>query len=264
MNQEEESDFVENQGVISKGLSGIPQSPILINDGSSQRPPAVIVDECGVSVDAGGCTAAALTNLGIFEFSLSHPMWYKAAAEALDQQILPMWNKFLKERGPPDLEISELGIPGEQWHIEVIKRAVQDAGWHFNKVISRHFMKDWAKLSKKLQSGRYLIIGVLSNVLKIAGKRERKKYDEYTMDAPHKDPTNWLHSIAVVDGTVYDGEEKYPISCLHLNQFNVPDKQHAYMLRIDKVYQLFKCAADPLRGASCKGGCKVIGLNENF
>ena len=192
----------------------------------------------------GGCTAVALHNLGIFPSVLS-------AVLALDAQIPPLRIAFLAQGHG----YNAAGIPGEQWHESVIMQAIWDTGWHAHSVAIDPTNPPCVELKSLLKTDSYLIIGKTNNAWSkcVKGKKKRQplKYPTEDEDAPATEP-GWVHSIVVKDGSLYDFDANFPISCLWLDGNNQPDPYHGYMRTIRKVWRVYKCA-DGKPG--CKGKC---------
>ena len=213
--------------------------------------PAAIEDAANHGGD-GGCTAKALHIVGVFES-------VAAATQALDAKIDTVHASLQSQRGPCNR--SDVGIPGEQWHAEVVKAAVTDAGWHFH---TQPFKRDTVKgrdvdLKQVFREGSFLLIGVTNNAW-MSGKKRKWTYAGHTADEPHENPTAWLHSIAVVNSRFHEetvsgsGDtttESYPLSSLWLQDNNQPDPRTGYMRTIRRVWRLRKCTAPP--GSNCKG-----------
>ena len=213
--------------------------------------PAAIEDAANHGGD-GGCTAKALHIIGVFES-------VAAATQALDAKIDTVHASLQSQRGPCNR--SDVGIPGEQWHAEVVKAAVTDAGWHFR---TQPFKRDTVQgrdvdLKQVFGEGSFLLIGVTNNAW-MSGKKRKWKYAGHTADEPHENPTAWLHSIAVVNSRFHEetvsgsGDtttESYPLSSLWLQDNNQPDPRKGYMRTIRRVWRLRKCTAPP--GSNCKG-----------
>ena len=206
----------------------------------------------GIGVDHGGdggCTARALSAIGVWPTSA-------AAAAAMDEQIEPLHQKFVRERGACDQ--SEAGIRGEQWHEEAIKRAVIGEGWHVRKVDASTERKRAVaeSLQSELARGRFLVFGVTNNrwARCVRGKAvfQRLKYPDYPADAPSTQGESWQHSIAVIDGELHDFPLREPISSLWLGGNHQPDRRKGYMRSISKVWRVHKCSSGD---KACKGKC---------
>ena len=168
------------------------------------RPPAASKDD-EMSGGDGGCTATALSAVGVFSST-------KEAVRGLDTEITPQHEKLIKERG--HCEESEAGIRGERWHQEAVKRAVVAARWHFQTLPINPTQAGCVDLSTTLTSDSYLVVGVTNNQWWKGKTRQILKYPDWPADAPAKDTTGWVHSIAVVDGRVRDFQTHQPISAL--------------------------------------------------
>ena len=156
-----------------------------------------------------------------------------AAVAALDAQIPVLHAKW------SDKDESEAGMRGDYWHMEAVTAAVINARWHMRKVTTLG------------ATGSYLVIGVTNNVWTQNGKTFLTKYPEYPADAPHTDPTPWVHSIAVIDGVIHDFTLRTSARYLWLDENGQPDPARGYMRTIRRIYRLTKCTG----GHDCKGAC---------
>ena len=206
------------------------------------RPP---VDE--TSGGDGGCTATALTAIGVYHST-------SAAVRALDAEIAPHHQKLCRERG--ECAESEAGIRGEQWHQEAVKRAVVVAGWHFKTLPINPTQPVCVNLKTALASGSYLVVGVTNNLWYKGKKKQPLKYPDWPADAPAADTTGWVHSIAIVDGHVCDFQTRQPLSALWLESNNQPQPRKGLMRTIRKVWKLHRCSRT---GTGCKGACIGLG-----
>ena len=217
-----------------------PPKPLAVS-GPVSQPPAASQDGETTGGD-GGCTAAALANIGVFASK-------GAAAKALDAQIKPLHAKFVRERG--ECDESDAGIRGEQWHLEAICEAVKTAGWHFKTVPIHSGQAKCVDLRDTLKDGLYLIIGVVNARF----EKHRKMvwlHKGYPANAPHDNPDEWIHSIAVTDGSVQDFTRKESLAALWLQANNQPKPEKGYMRTIRKVWRVYKCVHP---GTGCKGDC---------
>ena len=206
------------------------------------------VPEASPPVDDGGCTAVALVALGVWS-SIAE------AVRALDAQISPLHEKWLRQRGTSDE--TEAGICGEQWHEEAISNAIKTADWHV-RLLSIHPTKpNVVSLRTELMRGRYLVLGVTNNEwlrpdIKGEPILQELKYPSSAADAPRQSTVGWHHAIAIVDGKMQDHDVTVPISSLWLRANNQPDRTRGYMRTIRKVYRIFPCARP---GSDCRGTC---------
>ena len=191
----------------------------------------------------GGCTAAALANIGVFATK-------EAAASALDAQIEPLYAKMTRERGEMTSEC-DAGIHGEQWHPEAICEAVKAAGFHFKIVPINPDHSKRVNLRDTLKRGSYLVIGVINARFK-KGKKMVWLHRGHAADAPAVNPAQWVHSIAVTNGVVNDFTREESVAALWLQSNNQPHPENGYMRTIRKVYRVYKCTCP---GAGCKGSC---------
>jgi hypothetical protein len=195
----------------------------------------------------GGCTASALSAIGVFP-SMS------AAVRGLDAEITPQHEKLCRERH--ECLESEAGIRGEQWHIEAIKQAVLAAGWHFKRLPIHPAHPGCVDLKATLTSGSHLVVGVTNNQWYQGKQKQKLKYPDWPADAPAVDPTGWVHSIAIVNGRVRDFDTCQPLSSLWLQANNQPLPHKGYMRTIRNVWRLHRCARP---GTGCKGICFADG-----
>lgn len=180
----------------------------------------------------GGCTAVALTTIGVWPS-------VGVAKAALDAQIAPLHERLTSARGGGDE--TEAGIRGQQWHEAAVGNAVKNAGWHFKKV-----PLDVGSLEMALSDGgSYLVLGVTNNRWKKPNVKKgawQVKYPHEPADAPAKDSTGWHHSIAIVNRKVRDFDASHALSVLWLRKKdNRPNRDCAYMRSIRKVYRISKC-----------------------
>ena len=164
--------------------------------------------------------------------------------QCLDAEIPRQHEKLCNERGQCDE--SEAGIRGEQWHPEVIKRAVVKTGWHLKKLSIDPKQAECVDLRATLANGSYLVVGVTNNQWYKGSTKQPRKYPDWPVDAPASDPAGWVHSIAVVDGQVCDFQARQPISALSIEKNNQPDPRKGYMRTIRRVWRLHQCSR-PLR-----------------
>jgi len=194
-----------------------------------------------------GCTAVALTTLGVWSS-------VAAAAAALDAQIAPLHQKWLRERGP--CEESEAGIRGEQWHEEAISNAIKAADWHVRALVIHPTKADAVSLQSELARGRYLVFGVTNNrwYKRVKGKPkpQKLKYPGWPADAPRHSTAGWHHAVAVKDGQLRDHDATEPLASLWLRSDNQPDRDKGWLRSIRKVWQIYPCTRP---GSGCRGKC---------
>ena len=204
----------------------------------------------------GACSARALAHIGLCSKD------QRATIQRLDSEIKPLHDRFCREKGN-NVDISEAGIPGEQWHTAAISNACKGEGFHFIKV--QIDPEKRSSLKSILEDGSsYFVIGVTNNQWFKGPKKQQLKYPSFSAMAPYEDPNDWMHSIAVVDGKVLDANNTVPISSLWIKANNQPDPKKGYMRSIRKVYRVHKCKCQPLdkgtpafprsRGNVCKNG----------
>jgi hypothetical protein len=220
---------------------------MLLDPQPVSRPPVASQDG-DVTGGDGSCTAAALFSIGVFP-SMS------AAVLGLDAEIVHMHEKLCKERG--ECEESEAGIRGEQWHQEAVKRSVIASGWHFKTLPIDPTQSSRVNLRTVLMKGAYLVIGVTNNQWYKDRKKQPLKYPDWSADAPAVDTDGWVHSIAVVDGHVYDFQTRVPLSALWIEPNNQPNPHKGYMRTIRRVWQIYRCSQ---LDKGCKGGCIRIAM----
>ena len=209
------------------------------------------VASCETSGGDGGCTAVAMHHLAVWETR-------DAAVTALDAQIEPMHKELERRWGEPCDE-SEAGLKGDKWHSEAIKRAVVANGWHFKKVKIEQTDHKAVELKTELKNGSYFVIGVTNNEWYKGTRKQPLKYPEFQADAPVVDNTDWMHSIAVVDGRVLDHDVNESLASLWLGADNQPNTKKGYMRSIRKVWRVTKCCHP---GTGCRGEC--VGARLSF
>ena len=192
----------------------------------------------------GGCTAAAMVNLGVWGTKAE-------AITCLNAQITPM-HKELQRRWGEECEESEAGIRGEQWHEEAIKRALITQGYHFHTVVVNPAHAKVVDLRETLKDGAFFVIGVTNNCWYKGGKKQRLKYPQSPANAPALDQNSWAHSIAIVDGFMHDHYVTEDISSLWLQSDNQPNPAKGYMRSIRKVWRVTRCE-NP--NGVCRGAC---------
>jgi hypothetical protein len=216
----------------------------------SSMPPAS--DEAATHGGDGGCTAVALTALGVWPSSA-------AAVAALDAQIAPLHQKWLNERGP--CEESEAGIRGEQWHEEAISNAIRaaPAGWHVRVLDIHPTHKGVVSLRSELAHDRCLIFGVTNNrwCKRVKGKDKWQplKYPDEPANGPSISTAGWHHTIAAIDGKLRDHDAIEPLASLWLRDDNQPDRDKGWLRLIRKVWRIYPCTRP---GAGCRGECKCL------
>ena len=214
----------------------------LVADGSS--PPDSRVGE---TLGLGGCVAVALCRLGVFK-SLA------VAKRALNAQIAVYSAKIR-----PDYRIPEhTGVLGSHWHPEVVKLAVVHAGFHLRKV-----KLSAVDLASELErpGEHFLIDGVLNDSFAAVEDDVEARYGTVrrAKTTPRNDEGGWRHAIAVSDGMIREREFSMPSSRLWLDHTNTPDAAKGYMLKVLKVFRIFKCTAPDVGSAECqcKGTCSA-------
>jgi len=195
----------------------------------------------GEIVGNGACTAVALTSLKVFDNKSD-------AIKALDARILVF---MLTIR--PDFRTPEhVGVAGDRWHQDIVKQAVVSMGYHFHKLDL-----NIVSLKDALKSGTYLVDGVMNNSHLRRGHHGKMYWieqDPADSSDPRTEEMKWRHSIAVRDGRVLDPNYGTDMSVryLWLDANNEPDRDKGYMLKLLKVYRIFKCKTGD---AKCRGEC---------
>ena len=175
---------------------------------------------------SGGCFAVALSALKMLGDSK------EAVSAKLDAQIELQHQEFNEQRATkaqPPYDRRRVGVEGQHWHSEVIRRALKgeygQGGYVFKK----------AKFNK---SGTYIIDGILnrSYVHKAQGRRTRLYHPGHDVAEPDD---NWRHCIAVnlSKGKFYciGAGGWAPIADLWLDNSGQPDRKKGYMKKILKV-----------------------------
>ena len=198
----------------------------------------------------GGCTAVALTTLGVW------PTLAEAVA-ALDAQIAPLHAKWQRLRG--QCEEAEAGLTGEQWHDEAILNAIKAKGWHVRKLVLHPTKAAAVSLKAELGHGRYLVFGVTNNEWskRVKGKVKPQplKYPGWPADAPHGSAAGWMHTVAIVDGRLRDFDASMRLTAEHplwLRKDNQPDREKGWLRSIRAVWRVFPCSRP---GDGCRGEC---------
>ena len=179
-----------------------------------------------VTLGSGGCTAVALSKIGVFTS-------VEETKAKLDAQI-PIYSSMVRE----DLRKPEfVGVPGDRWHPDVVKRAVIDAGWHWRKLKLSE-----VSLATELKEGMYLVDGVLNDsfVKRVRGKEERFNTDESDPTDPRQNEAGWRHCFAVEDGRILEKEFEMSTDWLWLKD-NKPDPDKGYFYKVLKVYRITRC-----------------------
>ena len=193
-------------------------------------------------VGGGGCTALALTEL---EVSPS----VESAKSALNDAMGPFSASIREDFRTPEY----VGIHDQQWHSEVVKRAVIAQDFHFHKLDLSA-----VNLKKELHTGDYLLDGVLNSSYckMVKGKDIWEETDEldHSGITPAANEGHWRHSIAVSDGRKLEDEYTGEMSArwLWLDDHSRPDRAKGYFYKILKVYRISKCTEI---GSGCKGAC---------
>ena len=193
-------------------------------------------------VGGGGCTALALTELEVFPS-------VESAKSALNDAMGPFSASIREDFRTPEY----VGIPDQQWHPEVVKRAVIAQDFHFHKLDLSA-----VNLKKELQTGDYLLDGVLNSSYckMVKGKEIWEETDELDKSGitPAANEGHWRHSIAVSDGRKLEDEYTGEMSArwLWLDNHSRPDREKGYFYKILKVYRISKCTKI---GTGCKGAC---------
>ena len=196
--------------------------------------------------DEGGCSAIALTHIGVFDT-------VDLAKEKLNAMM----------KHPED------GIPNEEWHVETIKRAICKAGWHFKKLKINPGNTRCVDLTKEFQQGSYFCIGISNNFWHNENdKPQRLKFPDYSDQHPAKKPREWMHAIAIKNSYVYDSSttKRTKLGSLWIDENNnQPDKDRGIMRSFNKVWRVYKCKCVDKQNKECKGECRNFSpalLNE--
>eukprot|EP00966_Prymnesium_polylepis_P167377 3869469-Prymnesium_polylepis.1 len=215
---------------VSPVLENAP--PLAGGDGSS--PPG---SHTGETLGCGGCVAVALDRLGVIT-----PV--EVAKERLNAQMAPFAAKSRPDQRVPEF----VGVPDDHWHKEVVKMAVVEAGYHFQKLDLKA-----VNLAEVLKSGRYLIDGVLNDsfVKRVQGKQVPYDTDPADESNPRENEGGWRHAIAVQDGRVLEREFDMSSEWLWLKG-STPDPKRGYMLKVLVVYRITACTGAGCAGCSAK------------
>ena len=189
---------------------------------------AVSCREGNTMFGGGGCTAIALTKLGVFETK-------QLAMDSLNANI-----DVVKDKMRTDDDPNYYGVPDDCWHYKVVSQTLIGAGYDIRKL-----ELDLSKLSKvnlrsKLNNGSYLVSGILNDhyVRKDKGQEVDCYGDTGDMTTPASNEAGWRHSIAVRDGQILEKEFNMSTNWLWLDENNCPDRAKGYMYKVLKVYEI--------------------------
>ena len=181
---------------------------------------AVSCREGNTMFGGGGCTAIALTKLGVFETK-------QLAMDSLNANI-----DVVKDKMRTDDDPNYYGVPDDCWHYKVVSQTLIGAGYDIRKL-----ELDLSKLSKvnlrsKLNNGSYLVSGILNDyyVRKDKGQDVDCYDDTGDMTTPASNEAGWRHSIAVRDGQILEKDFNMSTDWL--------DYSKGYMYKILKVYEI--------------------------
>lgn len=189
-------------------------------------------------IGTGGCFAVALSALEVLGDS-------KVEVSAkLDAQINKQHEEFNEQRstkGQAPYDRHRIGVEGQQWHPEVVRRALKmeygPGGYVFKKA---DLSLPWH--TSVTGTGTYIIDGILnrSYIHKEGCKRGVRMYQP-GHDVPDLND-DWRHCIAL---DLYKGEFYCigaggwaPIADLWVDDRGHPDQHKGYMKRILKVYRV--------------------------
>ena len=171
----------------------------------------------------GGCTAVALSKL----FRCSKEVAVRRL-DAMIPHVATHVRADVRSEG-------YVGVPGEAWCVDVVKRVVVAAGFDFRIVPVN------AELPALLaDEGSFLIDGLLNkSFVKVVNRRE-ERHENAPEDSttPWEAPERWRHTIAVRNGRILEEWGWMNVRVLWLRANGTPDDARGYMYRVHRVYRL--------------------------
>lgn len=198
---------------------------------------------------SGGCVAHTLYRLGIFAS-------VEDATTRLNYEIAPVLaRKLLAFDYSSDggfLDTDEVarrsvGIRDNCWGVEVMASALGKAGYNVLEIDL-----ETVDLGALLRgAGRFLVDGVLNLEYTAADGVTVITNDpmDDTLPSPAEAPERWRHSVAVIDGTIFEQmDRELSVECLWLCEACEvttkgapsarPDVQRGYLRQIDRVFEV--------------------------
>ena len=177
------------------------------------------------NVGGGGCTAHTLMELKVFPTVAD-------AMTALNRNGEIELQKRIQEHDL-DYEAAKVYTANDNWCRVVITQTCIQYGHDVEKLKLKN-----VRLKDELKSGLFIIDGTQNQ----DWQHGRCKYvndPTYPGRGPDQDPKSWRHSIAVIDGTIYEqNNQKISTKWLWLNDDNTVDVNKGYMRNILIVYRL--------------------------
>ena len=171
-------------------------------------------------VGSGGCVAVALWKVEVFNS-------FDEAVTALDKDRERYRSKVRRDQ---DCE-AFLGLPGQTWHREIIKRTVIDAGYDYRITSAKELYQS--------KTGCYLVDGLANWRFLMRGEWVYPYDLEGPEDRPWKDRKSWQHVIGIRDGKIMRKHTRgILIDWLSLDENGKVDKETGFMYEIHKVYRI--------------------------
>ena len=204
------------------------------------------------SLASGGCDARALHHLGVFQSE-------DDAKIALNAQIDQVWGTLKIDQ--PDCPREKAGLDDVEWCHEVVKKAVNAAGFHWTKVQrlipggkpTELSQLDLNWLMNDGEGGAFFVDGFLNTSYSRIHPR-RNKMVKMPKLADTDNGNKSRHSIAVIRKKVHDHRKfilggSMSVDCLWLNQSSKSDPKKGYLSEVLRAYRVDKC----MGSSGCKG-----------
>ena len=217
--------------------------------GRQLRPSGLVSEDSRAS---GGCDARALHHLGVFQSE-------DDAKIALNAQIDQVWGALKIDQ--PDCPRGKAGLDDVEWCHEVVKKAVNAAGFHWTKVQrlipggkpTELSQLDLNWLMNDGEGGAFFVDGFLNTSYSRIHPR-RNKMVKMPKLADTDNGNKSRHSIAVIRKKVHDHKKfilggSMSVDCLWLNQSSKSDPKKGYLSEVLRAYRVDKC----MGSSGCKG-----------
>jgi hypothetical protein len=217
--------------------------------GRQLRPSGLVSEDSRAS---GGCDARALHHLGVFQSE-------DDAKIALNAQIDQVWGALKIDQ--PDCPRGKAGLDDVEWCHDVVKKAVNAAGFHWTKVQRlipcgkptelSQLNLNW--LMDDGEGGAFFVDGFLNTSYSRIHPRGNKRVKMPALADTDKGNKS-RHSIAVIRKKVHDHKKfilggSMSVDCLWLNRSSKPDPQKGYLSEVLRAYRVDKC----MGSSGCKG-----------